>query len=240
MYNMKKITTMFLGALFTLIMLGSVQQVLAASVPPRTVASLQAQLDKLIANRIKSLNSNIANFNKEKNIPASRIADVNASITALNTLKTKIDGETTMQALIADEQQIFRGVGNTVSKISPQERTITTLQKGLTTITKQIATLTARITTAQTAGIDTTGLQAKLDDATAKINDATTQLAQADTTAKTVVPADGNKTITASNKTIQGTVENNISAVQTDIRGAEKDIHTVLVTLNPPKKAVKE
>lgn len=230
---------MFVGVVSVLILFVFIQRVSADTAVPDapSVQTVQAQLDTLINNHIKSLTAILAKFKTEKNVSQSHIAGTQASINALTALKTKVDSETDLTSLMADEAEFFeeeRGVvPNTVA--DPEVRAIATLQKGIASINKQIAAISAKAASNSNGA----NLQTRLVDATSKINDATTQLNQAEASIQTLVPVNGNKNITASNKTILNGVDTTLDAARADIRAAQKDIHSVLFALNPRTSIVK-
>ncbi len=211
----------------------SVFGVHAASAATATPAQIIAKSDTAIASRLASLNKLSARISAFKHLTAdektSLQATVQSSIDAMNTLKTKIDGETDAATLKADYASIAKDY-RIYMLVLPSVTDIATTDNALANITTYqgtLASLQTRITTATTAGKDTAALQASHDDATAKLTDAQTQ-GQAMITAVTALKPDmGDKTIAASNKAAIASAKTARRAMLAVLAAARKDITSI-------------
>lgn len=132
--------------------------------------------DQEIARRLASLATLTTKINAATRLTASDKTtltnEVNDTISGLNTLKTKLDSETTIAAARADAQDIYTEyrvyalVAPKIGLVKVADDQQVVEQKLSTLIQK----LQSRITSAQSNGKDVTALQNALNDMTTKVN----------------------------------------------------------------------
>lgn len=132
--------------------------------------------DQEIARRLASLATLAAKINAATRLTASDKTtltnEVNDTISGLNTLKTKLDSETTIAAARTDVQDIYTEyrvyalVAPKINLVKVADDQQVAEQKLATLIQK----LQSRITTAQSKGKEVTALQNALNDMTTKVN----------------------------------------------------------------------
>jgi hypothetical protein len=220
--------------------IAGISSVSAATVAP-TSAQIIAKSDTAIAARIASLNKLSARIAKFKHLTADQVTSLNAtvqsSITAMNSLKAKIDGETDLTTLTSDYASITKDY-RIYMVVLPDENTIAATDNAIGTIATDqtaLATLQARITTATTAGKDTTVVQASYADATAKLADAQTQSNALITAVSSLKVDMGDKTIEASNKTEVAAAKVARTNMLADLAAAKKDIASIRAGLKTLK-----
>jgi hypothetical protein len=193
--------------------------------------------------RVDSLNKLSVRIAKLKHLTDAQRASLNASIQtsidAMNTLKAKIDADTTLATAKTDYASITKNY-RIFAVVLPSEHTIAATDNAMATITTSqatVATLQTRVTAAKTAGKNVTAVQASLDDATAKLADAQTQ-GQTVITAVTALKIDGgDKTIQANNKAQLAAAVTARKAMNADMLAARKDIISVRAGLKALQKA---
>ncbi len=161
---------------------------------------------------------------------ASISAEINAQITALTELKTKIASETSTTTLKELTQSITKSYR--VYAVTMPKAAITAAADRIMTVVAQMESLStkisARIEAAKTAGVDVSAAETAYADFTAKIADAKTQ-AQAAASAVAGLSADnGDVNIQASNTEALKAAKTKIDAAQTDLKAARKDVDTIL------------
>ncbi len=157
-------------------------------------------------------------------------ASIQAQITALTSLKAKIDADTDITALRADVKSVVASY-RIFFLVIPQGRIIAAGDRALTISDDMITIgvkLQARISAAQTAGKDVTALNTALVDFNAKVADAKTQIAAATAKVVNLVPDQGDKTVAASNKAALMAARADIKAATTDLQAARKDSKTIV------------
>ncbi len=132
--------------------------------------------DQEIARRLASLATLTTKINAATRLTASDKTtltnEVNDTISGLNTLKTKLDSETTIAAARTDVQDIYTEyrvyalVAPKINLVKVADDQQVAEQKLATLIQK----LQSRITTAQSKGKEATALQNALNDMTTKVN----------------------------------------------------------------------
>ena len=184
---------------------------------PTSLAAIIAKSDTAITKKIASLQKVSSNLATKTDITSSEetalAAQTQAEITALTTLKSKIDADTTVAMVRADAKFIdssFKDVVKTERMVSASSR-VTRIVSQMSTLQTKLET---RITAAQSAGKDVSALTTANSDITAKLADATTQVA----TAK-------------SSGTVSTAVTTALSAARADLAAARTDIQTILAGL---------
>lgn len=205
--------------------------VLAVSVTPtlgaKAAANLTAKETALrnranleIDRRVTALNLLMTRLNVLKHLPVADktnyVTQIQAEITSLTTLKTKITADTDVVTLKTDVQSIvtaYRVFALFIPKIHLLAAA-DSMTEAATALTNLTTFLSTQINSAQTAGKNVTALQTLLTDMTAKILDAKTQYQTVETLLLPLVPEGypGNKT--------------SLLTARTDIKAGAQDLKT--------------
>jgi chromosome segregation ATPase len=198
-------------------------------------ARLQALIARgnfLITQRLNTLNrlkAQVAADNRLSDADqATLTTQLDAQITALNTLKAKLDAETTVTAVQADLAQLATNF-RTNELIAPKIallRTIAGVEQALDNLTTTAASLQTQIDTAKTAGRNVTFLQRRLDAANTRIQQAQTRL---DSLRSAVLALDSDDF--NANPAVLARLRTQLAQVQTRYQLAASDIQTVRVSL---------
>lgn len=201
------------------------------------VDRLKDKANREIDRRIAGLNRLIDLINRIKHLTDSQKNDlksqVQSQIDSLNTLKTKIAGDTDIATLRTDVQSIVKSY-RIYALFIPKAYIIVHADRLLNIADEmnQISTkLQSRIDSAKSAGNDTSAAQTLMTDRAAKIADAITQAQNA---IKAVMPLTpdgfpGNKTTLQSARTM-------LQTARADLRAAHKDGMQILQILRGFKK----
>jgi hypothetical protein len=194
----------------------------------RSDTAITARIGKLteLSTRIAGM-KNVSDATKQ-----ALSATIQTNIDGLNALKTKIDAETDITMLTADEKTITGGYRiyalvvpqGWIVASSDRVNTIASLLTGVST------KLQARITTMQTAGQDVTKAQALLTDLNAKVADAQAQGATALSTTASLKPDQGDKTLAASNTAALKAAKANIKTATADLQAARMDAKNIIAS----------
>ncbi|MEO5646272.1 MAG: hypothetical protein ABIO57_04210 [Candidatus Paceibacterota bacterium] len=210
-----------------------------------TSAQIITKSDTAISARITSLNKLSNGIARFKHLTDDQRASINSSIqssvSAMTTLKAKIDADTDLVTLKADAASITKDY-RIYALVMPSDATLAAADNAMANIATYqttLVTLQTRITasTPSTSSGQTTKLsiQSAHDDAIAKLTDATTK-SQALITAITGLKPDmGDKTIAASNKVQIEAAKTARKAMTADIVSAKKDIATIRAGLKTLK-----
>ena len=213
----------------------------ASAATAATPAQIIAKSDTAITARVNSLNKLETTISKFKHLAADQktalTATVQSSIDAMNTLKTKIDGETDLATLKTDYASITKNY-RIYMLVMPSTATIAATDNAMANITTYLDTLTklnTRITAAQTAGKNVAAVQAKASDASLKLTDAQSQ-SQAIITAVTGLKPDmGDKTVAANNKTQLAAAKSARKTLLADLATVRSDIASIRMGLKTLK-----
>jgi hypothetical protein len=196
------------------------------------LAAIQKKGDTDITTRLNSLNTLVSKINGAKKLSSTQksdlTAEIQAEITSLTTLKTSLDGETTVEAAKTDFQNIFAQHYIFAFYIPRVERILAADREldAATALTSISSKLQGYITQAKTAGNDVTQMQSQLTEMNTKTADAQTQ-AQAVIDSLISLKASGYP----GNKT---TIENAVSPLKTgrsDLEAARKDAKSIVTSL---------
>jgi hypothetical protein len=193
-----------------------------------TLAANQAALTKLksrgdteISRRLTTLNKLASVINGDAKLSAtdksSLTAQVNGEISDLNSLKTKLDSDTTLADAQTDVQSIITNY-RVYALIYPKVHLIKAADTELATDTKLTTLankLQQRLSTAKSQGKDVTSLQASLDDMNSKISAAQTTATNIETSDISLQPSDYNSdhTLLEGQKSqLQTAHQNNLAA----------------------------
>jgi hypothetical protein len=179
------------------------------------------------------MNTLITRVNSMKKLSDAEKSALSASlqneIGELNTLKAKIDADTTAATLKADAQSITKSY-RIYALVLPQAAIAAASDRALTIVDSMNALavkVQARISQLP-AGTDTTSMQATMSDIAAKLSDATTQANAAASGTASLVPDQGNKTTAASNTAALKDARKKLQTAQQDIVAARKDFTSVI------------
>ena len=207
------------------------------------VTNLQSKAAAEINNRIADLNKALALINGIKKISDSDknslASQVKSEIQTMQTLATKIQGETDTVALRADVQSITKAY-RVYMLFIPKIHIFTAgnrINDTVSLMQNVINKLQSRITS---GGSSTSSLQIALDDAKAKLSDATTQVTNADSLVTPLQPDNGDMAVAQANKTALTSARNDIKAATDDLKAARTDFQTIvqaIKALKPGSKA---
>lgn len=196
--------------------------------------------DQEITRRINALNALSARVNDMVKLSASEKAsissEIQAQITALNTLQAQIaaDGSSNSTSSLKTDIQSITKSYRIFMLVIPQgaieaaSDRVLDVAGMLTTLSGKLQT---RITAAQTAGADMSTSVSALADMNAKIADATTQANAAVSETANLQPDNGDKTIMASNTAALKDAHSKIQTAQRDLVTARGDAGTIIKAL---------
>jgi len=187
-----------------------------------------------IDKRIQDLNSLSSRISEMKNVTSTEQStlsnSIQAEITNLNNLKTKIAADSDMASLNSDVKSITSDT-RIYALVIPQDRILAASDKATTVINMLNAMgskLQTRISDAQTAGKDVTALNTALADFNAKLAEATSLSGSIASGISTLTSDQGNKTVLASNNMALKTARQNLSKIESDLNAARKDVKTIM------------
>lgn len=211
----------------------TVKETVKAKVATDRIAAIIARSDKQIEERISALNDVNTKVQALKHVSSSEKASiasiVQTNISGLTALKAKIDADTDLATLQADEKSIL-GSYRIYALVIPQGMIlvsadrVVTIADMLTTVSSKLA---LRITEAQTAGKDVTSLNTTLADLNAKIALAKTEAATAQSSVSGLTPDQGDKARAEANHKALVDARTHIKAATEAIKAARKDIDII-------------
>jgi hypothetical protein len=176
-----------------------------------------------------TLGTKIASATK---LSASDAATLNNTVatdtTALTSLKTQLDADTTVATAVSDAQSIILDY-RVYALVVPQVNIVKTADEQQVAEGKlaTLATkLSARITAAGQAGANITAMQASLSDLTSKVSAAQSISSNMESTVISLVPSDYN-----SNHSVLGGDRDQLQTAQADIQAAIKDAQSIISEL---------
>lgn len=164
---------------------------------------------------------------------ANMANEISTQISALGTLKAKIDADTDITTLKTDIGSITASY-RIFMLIIPQSRIVVasdklgTVADSMTAISAKIQT---RITAAQSAGKDVTSLTTTLSDMNAKLSDANVQSSAAASEVVSLSPDSGDKTKMAANDQALKDARSKLKVAMADLQTARQDITALLAGL---------
>lgn len=193
----------------------------------------KARADQEITRRISSLTALSTRIGEMKKLTSSEVTALQASITtqisALNTLKAKIDADTDLATLKTDIQSIAKDY-RIYMVVLPQGR-VTAVADRIETIVADMTALEpklqARITAAQAAGKNVSAAVSANADFQAKIADANTQAQAAVNEVVNLKPDQGDAATKAANAAAFKDAQAKIKVAMEDLKAARKDIDTI-------------
>lgn len=197
----------------------------------------KTKADNEIDRRIKALNELNARVQGMTKVSAEFKKNLNtniqAQLTALASLKVKIDGDTDGANLKADIQSIAQNY-RIFMLVMPQARIAAAADREATMINMLTGIggkLQANVQAAQKAGVDVTAMGATLTDMGTKISSAQTHAQAAISGSATLTPDNGDKDKMKANTTALQNARAEIEAARKDLTAARKDIDSLLKAL---------
>ncbi len=155
-----------------------------------------------------------------------------ADITALNNLKTKIASDSATE--LRTDLKSITGSYRVYALVMPETRILVAADKAVSIADMMIAMnvkLQTRVTAAATAGKDMSAITAAQTDLTAKLADAKTQAQNAISMVAGLTPDNGDQTKLHANEAALKTARTDIQAAQKDLEAARADLHTIIKAL---------
>lgn len=200
---------------------------------------LKTRADNELTRRITSLTRLITTIGAMKRLTSDQKATLTSQmqteITNLNTLKTKIDGDTDIATLRTDVQSIVKSY-RVYALFLPQIQIIAYADRLMGVVDDMnvlVSKLQTRVDGVKSSGKDTSSMQSLLDDMKAKLTDADTQAQNAINAVLPLTP-DGYP----GNKTTLQSARSMLQAARTDMKTATKDAQQVRQSLKNFKPAV--
>ncbi|HWA52372.1 MAG TPA: hypothetical protein VG895_04955 [Patescibacteria group bacterium] len=204
--------------------------VVLAQTPTATnnrITIVKQKADAEIERRLTSLTNAISLVNGFKKLNDSQktnfVTSINTQISDLNNLKTKIDADTDMQTLRADQKSIFDEYRIYMLYL-PQTRILSAAERESETIDlmNQVSTkIAGRIN-------GNANLQNTLNDANTKLTDATTQETNATNLVINLAPDQGNTATSASNTAALKSARADLQTALKDLQTAKTDFQTII------------
>lgn len=193
--------------------------------------------DHLIDKRINTLQKLEERINDMKRLTADQkssiIADLNAQISALTSLRTKLAGDTSTTTLRADLKTIAPDY-RVYILVLPRTEIVIAADRVMN-IADEMSTdgakLQARITAAQNAGVNVSAAQAAYADYNAKVADAKVQAQAAIDLVLKLNPDNGDKMVMAANTAALKSARTKLQAARTDLRNARHDMSKIMRTV---------
>lgn len=214
-------------------------QMAATSTPSAKISSslaaIIARADKEITQRVTDLNNMITRIAAMKKVSANEQNTLTTSlqneITQLNTLKTKIDSDTSAPTARTDYQSITKSY-RIYLLVLPQTRIVAASDRVLTIVDTMSAVggkVQSRISA--TTGTNVAQMNQLFSDFTSKMTDATTQANTANVAVAGLQPDQGNKTVLQANTTALKGAQANIKTATADLTSARTDLGTIVSDL---------
>jgi len=199
---------------------------------------LKTHGDAEITRRLTSLNAAVTAVGKTTKLTASDkttlTSQLQAEISGLTALKTKLDAETTLDGARADVQSIFDDY-RVFALMLPKVRLIVVDDNFLAVgdaFNTLALNLGSKINTAKAAGKDVTSVQATLTDMEAKLGDAHTKYFGLADKIINLSPSDYN-----ANHALLGTDRDALTAARADFKSARADATLIIAGLKSLKAA---
>ncbi|MEI8337538.1 MAG: hypothetical protein WCF92_00125 [bacterium] len=206
-----------------------------------TIQKNQTKGDSEIAKRITSLNNLLAKINGMKKLSdtnkASLSSTIETALTNLNSLKAKIDSDTSTTTLKEDlksitaNYRVYALVMPQVSLLAATDR-IDTIAASLEALSTKLQT---RISSAQGSGVDVTSANNSLADLNAKISDANAQALAINQAVSALTPDQGDKTKAAANTAAIKEARAKLKIAEQDLKTARADINSILKVVKQSK-----
>jgi hypothetical protein len=207
------------------------------------IQSGQNRGDTLTNQRINSLNQLLSRVQGMKYLSVSEksslAASIQAEITDMTNLQSKINGDTSTTSLKDDIGSITKSY-RVYALVEPQAR-ISSASDRILNIVSMLGTVVTKIQTRlasdSTASANVT-VQSDFTDITAKTADATTQANAAVAETSSLQPDNGNTTVAASNTAALKDARTKIQTAQKDLQAAEKDVQAIVKILVQEVKSI--
>jgi hypothetical protein len=194
----------------------------------RIITRGNAEIDRRLAT-LGTLGTLVSSATKLSSSDATTLRNtVSNDTSSLTSLKTQLDGETTVTAATADAQSIILNY-RVYALVDPQVHLVKTADDQQVTEGKLATlstTLGARITAAQQVGTNVTALQASLSDLNSKVAAAQSISSTIESSVVNLVPSDYN-----SNHTVLSGDRNQLQTAESDIKAAIADSKNIVAGL---------
>jgi hypothetical protein len=206
----------------------------------KNITEAITKADKEIEKRIESLNNTLEKISGMKNVSDSEKAsiklDVQAEITKLEALKSKIDSDTDLATVKKDLASITTG-SRIYMLVIPRMNILASVDK-VNTISTMLETivvkLTARVGELKASGTDVAAVEMALAGITKKITDARGEALTAETSVSDLVPDNGDKAKIESNNLSLKSAKANMKTANQNLEDARKSISTITKFLKSP------
>ncbi len=209
---------------------------------PKTVTEGITKADTEITKRIDSLNQTLEKISGMKNVSDSEKAavksDVQAEITKLGALKSKIDSDTDLTTIKKDLASITTG-SRIYMLVIPRMNVLASVDKinTISTMMETVVTkLTIRVNELKATGTDVTAVETSLANVAKKVTDARSEALTAQTSVSDLVPDNGDKAKIESNNVSLKATKANLKTANQDLDDARKAISTVTTFLKAPEE----
>ncbi len=204
-----------------------------AKVDEKRLANIHTRADQEVDRRTEGLTKLVARINEMKHISADQKASLSASvqaqISALATLKAKVDADTALDLLKTDAQSITKSY-RIFALIMPQIE-ITAAADRAADLASQFdslkAKLDARIAAAKAAGKDTTAIATLRADIDTKLADSKVQSDAAISLVASLKPDNGDKATMAANGKALRDARGKVQAANKDLKAAREDANKI-------------
>jgi hypothetical protein len=220
---------------------GKTKVAASATLSATVMTRAKTKADNEIDRRIKSLtdlSSRVSNMAKvSADFKQNLATNINNQVTALTTLKAKIDADTDGDTLKADIKTVSQAY-RVYMLVIPQSRIAAAADREAQLISMMAGLgtkLQARIQQAQTAGADVTALVTALSDMGTQLGNAQTHAQTAVTSSATLTPDNGDQTQMKANTTALQNARKEIVAAQQALVAARKDADTIVKGLKTLK-----
>jgi DNA repair ATPase RecN len=218
---------------------GAASTTLSVAVTTRAKTKADTEIDR----RIKALTEVNARVGQMTKVTADFKQNldtyIRGQITALSSLKAKIDADTDSATLRADVQSVTQNY-RIFALIMPQARIAAAADREATIINMFAGVgtkLQARIQAAGAAGADTSALVASLTDMGAKLTSAQTHAQAAVNGSATLAPDQGDKTKMKANTDALQAARKEIESARQDLLAARKEVDDIVKGLHAASTA---
>lgn len=205
----------------------------AAKIQSNVTMRADQELDRRVTN-LNTLSTRVSGINNLSDSDKTTIETaLSGQVSALTSLKTKIDADTDTSVLKTDVQSITASY-RIYALILPQVRIIAAADRAVTVakLMQELGTkLQGRITAAASSGTDVTAATAALADFSAKISDAGVQAQAAVSAVDTLAPDHGDQAKMTANIAALTDAHAKLQAAETDLKAARKDAATIIAAV---------
>lgn len=206
---------------------------------------VETKADTAVTERINALTSLKERINAIAHVSdgtkASLSASIDATIASLQSLKVKIDSDTSAASIRADAKEMITAT-RIYMLVIPQARIAAAADRVgvivdmMTALNTKVQT---RISIAQAAGKDLSVTTALETDMMAKLADAKIQAAAAVTASAGLTADNGDKTKASANEAALKTARTSLKAAEMDLKAAREDMKKILIAIKDTQTGAK-